>query len=91
MGQPLPTKNHQPRTSRRQVVSWMPRPPKAAHRFRRRGKPGPAEGQLLMLMPEHVWTEHGPDVCAWCGQEPTTFSPDGTGWCLAHTPDALLC
>jgi len=43
-----------------------------------------------MLMPETVWTEHGPTLCAWCGQEPTAFSSDGTGWCLAHTSQSLL-
>jgi hypothetical protein len=41
-------------------------------------------------MPETFWTEHGPNACAWCGQEPTTFSADGAGWCLAHTPEEFL-
>jgi hypothetical protein len=35
--------------------------------------------------------EHPPDACQWCGQEPTTFTADGLGWCLAHTPPEASC
>jgi hypothetical protein len=64
--------------------------PKAAstvRRFTRRRRPAPAPGQLSLPWPTHTWPA---DRCQWCGQEPTAYSPEGTAWCLAHTPLELL-
>jgi hypothetical protein len=45
---------------------------------------------LRPTLPQLPAQEHPPDACQWCGQEPTTFTPDGLGWCLAHTPPEAL-
>jgi hypothetical protein len=86
MGQPL--LNHKPARRGRPPSPWAatPRPVKRAPRRRRHD---PAPGQLQLDLPT-LHREHPADACQWCGQEPTTFTADGLGWCLAHTPaDAL--
>ena len=77
--------NHKPTRRGRRNPWAAPPPPRPAARFRKRGRPEHADGQLYLFRPAFCQV-HPEDACQWCGQEPTTFLPDGSGWCLAHTP-----